>query len=163
MDGMQLKLVEIDRTSPQACAEVVQFVNKNLVLGLPLDEDTVRLGKIVLFWAVVGNDRVGVTGYYHKTPFLAETAKTVIAPEFRGHGHGVVLSQAIEDEVRKRGYKKVATTIYVTNLPMIFIKLKQGYHFEGFHRDHDRPGLHEYSMGKIFEDADKKAAVQKSK
>ena len=158
---MELKLVEIDRSSPEARGEVVDFVNKNLVLGLPLDEDSVRTGKIVLFWAMVGKDRVGVSGFYHKTPFLAETAKTVLAPEFRGKGYGVTLSQAIEDEVRRRGYKKVVTTIYVTNLPMIFIKLKQGYFFEGFHRDHDRPGLHEYSLGKIFADSDD--AVRKPK
>jgi GNAT superfamily N-acetyltransferase len=155
---MSLKLVEIDRHSASARAEVVEFVNKTLVLGLPLDEDAVRLGKIILFWATEGDQRVGVTGFYHKTQFLAETAKTVIAPEHRGRGLGVELSQAIEDEVRRRGYKKVATTIYVTNLPMIFIKLRQGYYFEGFHRDHDRPGLHEYSMGKIFEEADRIAA-----
>lgn len=155
---MELKLVEIDRNSAEARAEVVAFVNKHLVLGLPLDEDSIRLGKIILFWAMHGNDRAGVSGFYPKTPFLAETAKTVLAPEFRGKGLGVELSQAIEDEVRRRGYKKVATTIYVMNLPMIFIKLKQGYYFEGFHRDHDRPGLHEYTLGKIFAESDSKSA-----
>jgi GNAT superfamily N-acetyltransferase len=149
---MELKLVEIDRNSAEARAEVVHFVNKHLVLGLPLEDDSIRLGKIILFWAMLGKDRVGVSGFFPKTPFLAETAKTVLAPEFRGKGLGAGLSQAIEDEVRRRGYKKVITTIYVTNLPMIFIKLKQGYFFEGFHRDHDRPGLHEYSLGKIFDD-----------
>ena len=86
-----------------------------------------------------------------------ETALFVlVGPEARGKGYGAGLSQAIEDECRRRGYKKVVTTIYVTNLPMIFIKLKQGYYFEGFHRDHDRPGLHEYTLGKIFADELKK-------
>jgi len=42
------------------------------------------------------------------------------------------------------------TMIYIDNLPMIFIKLKQGYRFEGFHPDHEKPGLHEYSFGKVL-------------
>jgi GNAT superfamily N-acetyltransferase len=154
MTATQIKLVEVDRDSAEARAEIVNFVNKHLVLGLPLEDDAVRTGKIVLFWAVQGptfKKKVGVSGFVPKTPFLAETAKTVIHPEARGLGLGSVLSQAIEDEVRSRGFKKVCTTIYVTNLAMIIIKLKQGYFFEGFHRDHDRPGLHEYSMGKVFE------------
>jgi GNAT superfamily N-acetyltransferase len=150
---MELKLVEVDRDSAEERAEVIRFVNKHLVLGLPLEDDTVKAGKIVLFWAMMGSKKAGVSGYFPKTPFLAETAKTVLHPDFRGKGLGVALSQAIEDEVRSRGFKKVMTTIYVTNLPMIFIKLKQGYFFEGFHRDHDRPGLHEYSLGKIFSDS----------
>jgi hypothetical protein len=33
---------------------------------------------------------------------------------------------------------------------MIYIKLKQGYLFEGFHPDHEKPGLHEYSLGKVL-------------
>lgn len=150
-----IRLIEVDRNSAEARAEVIQFINTHLSLGLPAEDDALRLGKITLFWAMDGKKRVGVTGFYEKTPFLAETAKTVVAPEARGKGYGAALSQAIEDEVRRRGYKKVVTTIYVTNLPMIFIKLKQGYYFEGFHRDHDRPGLHEYTMGKIFADEKK--------
>ena len=151
-----VRLVPIDATDPQARAEIITFVNSNLALGLPVEDDSVRLGKLILFWAYDRSQRIGVSGFYEKTPFLAETAKTVIAPEARGKGYGSGLSQAIEDECRRRGYKKVVTTIYVTNLPMIFIKLKQGYFFEGFHRDHDRPGLHEYTLGKIFADELKK-------
>lgn len=150
---MDIKLVEVRRDSAEERAEVISFVNKHLVLGLPIEEETVRTGKIVLFWAMAGKKRVGVSGFIPKTPFLAETAKTVLHPEFRGKGLGATLSQAIEDEVRSRGFKKVITTIYVTNLAMIIIKLKQGYFFEGFHRDHDRPGLHEYSLGKIFSES----------
>ena len=150
---MDIKLVEVKRDSPEDRVEVINFVNKHLLLGLPLEEETVRAGKIVLFWAMSGKKKIGVTGFIPKTPFLAETAKTVLHPEFRGKGLGATLSQSIEDEVRARGFKKVMTTIYVTNLPMIFIKLKQGYFFEGFHRDHDRPGLHEYSLGKVFSES----------
>jgi GNAT superfamily N-acetyltransferase len=147
-----VQLVEVDRSSPEARAEIIRFINDNLSLGLPVEDDSIRTGKLVLFWAMDGKKRIGVSGFYHKTPFLAETAKTVVAPDARGKGYGAGISQAIEDEVRRRGYKKVVTTIYVTNLPMIFIKLKQGYYFEGFHRDHDKPGLHEYTLGKVFAD-----------
>jgi GNAT superfamily N-acetyltransferase len=148
-----LKLVEINRENAKDRAEVVAFVNTHLLLGLPLEDATLAAGKIVLFWAMQGAKKVGVTGLIPKTPFLCETAKTVLHPEFRGKGLGVALSQSIEDEARRRGFKKIITTIYVTNLPMIFIKLKQGYFFEGFHPDHDRPGLHEYSLGKVFKDS----------
>ena len=41
-------------------------------------------------------------------------------------------------------------TVYIENLPMILIKLRQGYRFEGFHPDHERPGWHEYSFGKLL-------------
>lgn len=155
---MAIQLIEVDSQSPEARAEIVDFVNRNLELGLPVEDDSILKGKLVLFWAMLDGRRIGVSGYYPKTPFLAETAKTVLAPEERGKGHGVALSQAIEDEVWSRGYKKIVTTIYVTNLPMIFIKLKQGYFFEGFHRDHDRPGLHEYTLGKILADSQGKKA-----
>ena len=42
------------------------------------------------------------------------------------------------------------STIYIDNIPMIVIKLRQGYIIEGLHRDHERPGLHEYSLGKVL-------------
>ena len=149
---MRLKLIEVKSDSPKDRKEVLAFVNTHLLLGLPLDEASIEFGKIILFWAMLGEKKVGVSGYVARTPFLAETAKTVLHPAVRGQGLGAKLSQAIEDEVRARGFKKIMTTIYVTNLPMVFIKLKQGYFFEGFHRDHDRPGLHEYSLGKVFHD-----------
>ncbi len=149
---MRLKLVEVNGSSSKARKEIVRFVHKHMVLGLPLEEDALKSGKITMFWAMLGAKKVGATGYFTKTPFLAESAKTVLHPGWRGKGLGAKLSQAIEDEVRSRGFKKIITTIYVTNLPMVFIKLKQGYFFEGFHPDHDRPGLHEYSLGKIFKD-----------
>ena len=42
------------------------------------------------------------------------------------------------------------STILITNIPMIVIKLRQGYIIEGIHMDHEKPGLHEYSLGKVF-------------
>ena len=98
---------------------------------------------------------IGVSSYEVRTPYLAETQKTIILPEFRGGGWGKVLSQAIEDEVKKAGFYKVRSCIYSTNLPMIQIKLAQGYIIEGYHPDHDGPGLHEYSLGKVLRRPDK--------
>ena len=93
---------------------------------------------------------VGITSYEIRTRFLVETQKTVIDPRFRGQGWGRAVSEAIEKEVKRSGYKKIRTTIYVTNLKMIQIKLDQGYTIEGFHPDHEAPGIHEYSMGKVL-------------
>ncbi len=56
----------------------------------------------------------------------------------------------MEREVRRAGFKKIRSTIYANNLPMIGIKLAQGFQIEGFHPDHDAPGLHEYSLGKVL-------------
>ena len=108
------------------------------------------------FWAIAGargelrGKVIGVTSYEIRTKYLVETQKTIVAPEFRGEGWGKAISQAIEEHVRKAGFFKVRTTIYSTNLTMIAIKLAQGYMIEGFHPDHEAPGLHEYSLGKVL-------------
>lgn len=99
---------------------------------------------------------IGITCYEERTPYLAETQKTIIAPDFRGQGWGKVLSDAIEKEVKKAGYLKIRSCIYSNNLAMLQIKLSQGYIIEGYHPDHDGPGLHEYSLGKILKKLKKK-------
>ena len=149
---MNLELVELDRTSDAQVSDFVMFVNTHYASPLPVEETKLRSGSSIYFWArdTKSNDVVGVTGYIPKTPFLAETVKTVVHPKYRGQGVGEKLSAMIETEVRRRGFKKVMSTIYTTNLPMIFIKLKQGYLFEGYHPDHEKPGLHEYSFGKVL-------------
>ena len=93
---------------------------------------------------------LGVNSYEIRTHYLAETQQTILDPEFRGGGWGKVISQAVEDEVRKAGFYKVRSCIYFDNFAMLQIKLAQGYIIEGFHPDHDGPGLHEYSLGKIL-------------
>ena len=76
--------------------------------------------------------------------------KTVVDPAHRRGGFGGALSLAIEAQVRADGFKKIMSTILITNVPMIVIKLRQGYIVEGIHMDHEKPGLHEYSLGKVF-------------
>jgi len=145
-------LVPLDRNSVEDRQKLVKFANDHYLSEIPLEESTITSGKIHFFWAKMKhtNEVIGITGYMAKTRFLAETVKTVVDPKYRGKGLGEKLSQAIEDEVRQRGFTKVMTTIYIDNLPMIFIKLKQGYRFEGFHPNHEKPGLHEYSFGKVL-------------
>lgn len=91
---------------------------------------------------------VGSAAYVRRTAFLAESIKTVVDPAHRQRGVGAAISQAIEDEIRRAGFTKAMSTIYIDNIPMIVIKLRQGYIVEGLHRDHEKPGLHEYSLGK---------------
>ncbi|MGZ3688533.1 MAG: GNAT family N-acetyltransferase [Bdellovibrionota bacterium] len=149
---MKLKLEAIDEKDAQAVRDVAHFVNSNYPYAVPVEEATIASGKLKLFWAkdAATGALVGATGYFTRTPFLAETAKTVLAPAYRGKGVGAILSQVIEDEVRRAGFKKIMSSILITNLPMIIIKLKQGYIFEGTHYDHDKPGLHEYTLGKVL-------------
>jgi GNAT superfamily N-acetyltransferase len=147
-----LELIALNKNSDAEIADFACFVNQHYPSPLPIEEANIRSSAGLYFWArdIKNQERIGVTGYVPKTPYLAETVKTVIDPKFRGKGFGELLSEMIEEEVRRRGFKKVMSTIYITNLPMIFIKLKQGYLFEGFHPDHEKPGLHEYSLGKVL-------------
>jgi len=130
--------------------QLVEFINAHYDAAVPLTEASVASGRTKFFWAVVDGARVGATAYVERTPSLAETVKTVIDPAHRGKRYGELLSQAIEDRVKRDGYRKVMTTVYIDNLPMIMIKLRQGYRFEGFHPDHEKPGWHEYSFGKVL-------------
>ena len=97
-----------------------------------------------------GDEVIGISGMKEVSPYLVETVKTIVFSEKRGRGLGKVLSQAIEDECARRKYHKVMTGIYTFNLPMLNIKLKQGYTIEGFHPSHEAPGWDEYSLGKIL-------------
>lgn len=147
----KLTLHPIDLSHSEQCREAAQFVTQHYQGAVPVTAESIARGSTRFFWAMLGEVRVGITGYYPKTATLAETVKTVIDPSHRGKGLGAVLSQAVEDEVRRAGFKKIMTTIYIDNYAMILIKLKQGYRFEGFHPDHEKPGWHEYSFGKVLD------------
>lgn len=112
--------------------------------------ENLKTSGIIYYRAFNQETQIGVTGYSPKTPHLAETVKTFVFNEFRNKGYGKLLSKAIEDECHKQGYRKIMTTIFHDNLSMIQIKLKQGYIIEGFHRDHEALGFHEYSLGKVL-------------
>jgi GNAT superfamily N-acetyltransferase len=147
----KLRLVAVDAHDAGAVDELVAFVNAHYKSELPLEHEGLTSGHYRFFWAVDDDGvRVGCCAYVAKTRYLAESVKTVVDPAQRKRGVGAAISQAIEDEVRRAGFTKIMSTILITNIPMIIIKLKQGYLVEGIHMDHEKPGLHEYSLGKVF-------------
>ena len=150
MSAVRLKALR--RGVPAEVRALVRFINKNYVSAVPLTAHAVKSGAVRFFWAhdAVSKERVGVCAYVKKTPWLAETVKTVVDPRHRGSGYGVSISAAIEEQCRRDGFHKVMTTIYSGNRAMLAIKKRQGYRVEGYHRDHERPGWHEYSLGKVL-------------
>ncbi|MGE3610265.1 MAG: N-acetyltransferase family protein [Bacteriovoracaceae bacterium] len=149
MNSIKLKeITKSDLEGLQTLVEVIRTHYSNT--SFPFTLEKAQNPALIFFRAFYQNEFIGVTGLDAKTPLLAETIKTVILPEHRGKKLGALLSQAIEDECRRRGFKKVMTTIYADNHAMISIKLKQGYTIEGYHPDHEAPGFHEYSLGKIL-------------
>lgn len=137
-----------DRSEAEALFAIIQkYYTKS---PWPPTVEKIMKGGVVYFKAMTDGAQFGITGYTLKTPTLAETIKTTVFDEFQGKGLGKVLSEAIEDECKRIGIKKVMTTIYFFNHAMISIKLKQGYTIEGYHPDHEAPGFHEYSLGKVL-------------
>ncbi len=137
-----------DRTEVEGLFAIIQkYYTKS---PWPPSVEKIMKGGVVYFRAMNGGEQFGITGYTLKTPTLAETIKTTVFDEYQGKGLGKVLSEAIEAECKRIGIKKVMTTIYFFNHAMISIKLKQGYTIEGYHPDHEAPGFHEYSLGKVL-------------
>ncbi|MFZ4714399.1 MAG: GNAT family N-acetyltransferase [Bacteriovoracaceae bacterium] len=116
----------------------------------PPTVEKIMKGDVRYYKAFFEGEMVGMSGYFNKTPTLAETVKTIVLEQFRGKKLGEAISWAIEEECKKNGIKKVSSTIYTSNVAMIAIKLKQGYTIEGFHPEHEAPGFDEYSLGKIL-------------
>jgi RimJ/RimL family protein N-acetyltransferase len=137
-----------DRSEAEELYKVIQAYYQNSPWPPTLEK--IMQGSVRYFRALHDGKQIGISGYTLKTPTLAETIKTTIFKEYQGTGLGKVLSQAIEDECRRIGVKKVMTTIYSFNHAMVSIKLKQGYTIEGYHPDHEAPGFHEYSLGKVL-------------
>ncbi len=146
---MNVVLVPYDVKDTVAAHELYEIMKKYYVNSpWPPTVEKIMAGGVHYFRAMINDEQFGITGFSYKTPTLAETVKTTIFEEFQGKGLGTALSLAIEDECKRRGVKKVMTTIYYFNHAMISIKLKQGYTIEGYHPDHEAPGFHEYSLGK---------------
>lgn len=103
------------------------------------------------FKAVVNKRVVGISCYKKLSPTYVEISKTIIDPKFRDRGFGSLLSEKMVELVKERGFKKVLSIVYTTNLKMLFIRLKQGFMVEGLMRNADAPGVHEYFLGKELE------------
>jgi GNAT superfamily N-acetyltransferase len=149
MNKIELKLYDLKSESDaQELVDVcLEYYSKS---PFPPTKEKIMQGGVVFFRAFHEGKQIGITGYSLKTPALAETIKTTVFHEYRKSGLGGLLSQAIEDECKRIGIKKVMTTIYYFNHVMVHIKLKQGYTIEGYHPDHEAPGFHEYSLGKVL-------------
>ncbi len=146
-----MKLVLYDSRDPAQAQEIVDIIQRYYPdTAWPLTVEKILKSSVLFYRAFYENKQIGLSGIDLKTPTLAETVKTVVLAEYRGRGLGGKLSQAIEEECRRLGVKKVISTIYTFNHAMISIKLKQGYLIEGHHLDHEKPGFHEYSLGKIL-------------
>ncbi len=149
IDKILLKLYDLTRESE--AQELVDICHEYYPNSpWPVTQEKIMKGGVVYYRAFHQDKQIGITGYSLKTPTLAETVKTTIFKDFRGSGLGALLSQAIEDECKRVGIKKVISTVYYFNHVMVQIKLKQGYTIEGYHPDHEAPGFHEYSLGKIL-------------
>jgi GNAT superfamily N-acetyltransferase len=149
MRPIELKAYQLE--NPEDVAEIVSILTEYYPKSpFPATAEQVRAGDVNYLRAFHSGKQIGISGYVIKTPRLAETVKTTIFHEFRGQGLGADLSFEIEEECRRRGIKKVMTTIYYFNHVMVHIKLKQGYTIEGYHPDHEAPGFHEYSLGKVL-------------
>lgn len=149
-------LVAVDPDNDVDVDAVVAFVNGHYQSELPLEREGIKNGHYRFFWASWSPTGagapvvVGATAYVARTKYLAESVKTVVDPARRLKGVGALISQAVEAEVRRAGFTKIMSTILIHNIPMIIIKIRQGYLIEGIHMDHEKPGLHEYSLGKVF-------------
>lgn len=146
-----IELVPYDLTSREEALHIHSIIQEYYQKSpWPPSVEKIMEGSTVYFRAMWQGKQVGISGHVLKTPTLAETVKTTVFREWQGKGLGKHLSEAIEDECRKIGIKKVMTTIYYFNHAMIAIKLAQGYTIEGYHPDHEAPGFHEYSLGKVL-------------
>ena len=146
---MKVELIAYD-TEQSFEAEDIFFILQKYYTRSPWPPTVEKImkGGVKYFRAMIDGKQFGITGYSLKTLTLAETVKTTVFEENQGKGLGKHLSEAIEEECKRIGIKKVMTTIYHFNHSMINIKLKQGYIIEGYHPDHEAPGFHEYSLGK---------------
>ncbi|WP_328990828.1 GNAT family N-acetyltransferase [Kribbella sp. NBC_01245] len=57
-----------------------------------------------------------------------------VSPEARGLGIGSTLMQAVEDEVRRRGGRKICLNVFATNTAARKLYERQGYEVEGHSR-----------------------------
>lgn len=148
---MKLELKSYNTSDRAEAEEIFRVVQEYYEKSpWPPTVEKIMQGGTKYFRAMRDSKQVGISGYVLKTPTLAETVKTTVFKEFQGLGLGKEISLAIEEECKRNGIKKVMTTIYYYNHAMISIKLKQGYTIEGYHPDHEAPGFHEYSLGKLL-------------
>lgn len=102
------------------------------------------------FIAVSKGKLLGMTSYRWMSPTLAMTERTIVYPKYRGSGVGREISKQMEEFLRKEGAHKICCEILSENKKMLSIKLGQGYEVEGYMRNHDASGVHQYFLGKLL-------------
>lgn len=102
------------------------------------------------FKLLVDDQIIGITAFKWLAPGLAQTGPTILHPHHRGQGYGKLASNLIEKQAESMGARKVCCEVFTFNLPMIVLKLNQGYIIEGTMKDHDTVGLHQYFMSKVL-------------
>jgi GNAT superfamily N-acetyltransferase len=146
---MKINLVPYNLQNYEEAQEICSVIQKYFSHSpWPTTPEKIMVSEAVYFRAFLNKLQIGMTGYKLKTPTLAETVKTTVFQQYQGQGLGKLLSQSIEEECRSLGVKKVMTTVFYFNHKMLSIKMQQGYIIEGYHRDHEAPEFHEYSLGK---------------
>jgi GNAT superfamily N-acetyltransferase len=154
-NDLVLRRVDTESVPSMDRKNLCEFLNLNYSYGPPVSY-VGSLGPGLegaeFYWAV--DIKTGMTlacsAIIRQTPYLAKLARTVVAPEVKNQGVGTWISQAMETRGRMLGFKKLTTSILTRNLPMLIIKLRQGWLVEGLHQDHDAPGVHEYTLGKVL-------------
>ena len=133
--------------------ELLTLETRNFYKNNPtgyLDEEAGRIHGAT-YMGVFDDDKIiAATSYVQLTDRLAFMQSTQVIPDYRGKGVGRFLNSELEQHLKKEGYGKIVSNIYVENLPSIILKLKIGYLIEGTLRDHDFVGQHEYILGKIL-------------
>ena len=126
------------------------LVNTHVKVAFDITADALQREDCQFFWAKLGQEIVGTTGFTLRTPLLIEMRKTMILPELRQQGMGAMVISCLENHCRLLGIRKVIATVYATNIPMLTLRLKLGYRVEGFHPDHEAPGFDEYTLSKFL-------------
>lgn len=134
----------------EEASEYCQTVNRHVFHAFPLEPASLQSESNHFFWALSREQRVGTTGFTRRTPRLCEIRKTMVIPQFRGQGLGRLLCLELERLCGSMGIYKVYATVFSTNTAMLALRLKLGYTVEGYHPDHEAPGFHEYTLGKVL-------------
>ena len=134
--------------------EFCQMVNEHVAHAYPLNPKDLADSRSRFFWVRQDNRVVGSTGYTLRTPTLCEVRKTMILPSYRRRGLCIKACDQLEELCVREGVRKSRVTVFADNREMLCLRLAIGYVIEGFHPDHEAPGYHEYSLGKLLVPAD---------
>lgn len=106
-----------------------------------------------------GKRLIGFTVLTYKKGHSVKTGPTLFFEEFRNDGYGYLLRTAIENRVRRKGFKKVYCTATISNKRVVNYLLSSGYKIEV--QLSKQYGLHDELIFGKFVDESKKRIVKK--